>query len=403
MLIGEDPLGAFMRYPAVRVDGAASGPLAGLRLAVKDIYDVRGYPTGCGTPAKLEEAGIAEDNAPAVQALLDAGAAFVGKTISDEIAFSLQGQNAHYGTPVNAAAPDRIPGGSSSGSASAVSGGLADLALGSDTGGSVRAPASYCGLFGIRPTHGRVSLGGCMPLAPSYDTVGWFAREPAAFIAAGEVLLGEDSAALPEGQPAILTDAVALMVDDATRDGLAPAVFRAEAVLGEFGSGLIAGSSRFPQGLDDWLLVFRTTQAHEIWQTHGDWIDSRRPEFGPGVRERFEWARRVSSDREAVARAWALHGEIREHVRAIAAERLLVLPTVPAIAPLCATPVAELEIYRDRALSILCIAGIAGLPQVTLPLVRHEGCPLGLSIIGPAGSDLALIRLAGGIAAVELA
>lgn len=403
MLIGEDPLGAFMRYPAVRVDSAATGPLTGMRLAVKDIYDVRGYPTGCGTPAKLAGAAPAGHNAPAVQALLDAGAAFVGKTISDELAFSLQGQNAHYGTPVNAAAPDRIPGGSSSGSASAVAGGLADVALGSDTGGSVRAPASYCGLFGIRPTHGRITLDGCMPLAPSYDTVGWFTRDPETLLAAGEVLLGEDGAALPGGQPAILTDAVALMVDDATRDALAPAVFRAEAVLGAFGSGLIAGSSRFPQGLDDWLLVFRTTQADEIWRSHGGWIEAVRPAFGPGVRERFEWARRVSGDVAAVARAWALHGEIRAHVRAIAAERLLILPTVPAIAPLCTTPVGELEVYRDRALSILCIAGIAGLPQVSLPLASHRGCPLGLSIIGPPGSDLALLRLAGEIAAVKLA
>jgi Asp-tRNA(Asn)/Glu-tRNA(Gln) amidotransferase A subunit family amidase len=113
-----------------------------------------------------------------VQRLLDAGAQFVGKAHTDELAFSMNGRNAHFGTPRNGGAPDRIPGGSSSGSASAVSNGLCDFALGSDTGGSVRTPASHCGLFGIRPTHGRISLERVLDLAPSFDTCGFFTRIP---------------------------------------------------------------------------------------------------------------------------------------------------------------------------------------------------------------------------------
>lgn len=393
MLIENDPLGAFMRYPAAPVQNAENGPLAGLRLGVKDLFEVAGYPTGCGNPTKLADSGIAGTNAPVVQALLDAGAEFVGKTITDELAFSLQGQNAHYGTPVNPAAPDRIPGGSSSGSASATAGGLVDFALGTDTGGSVRAPASYCGLFGIRPTQGRVDLSGCMPLAPSYDTVGFFARDAATFKRVGDVILGPDTASPPAGRPALLADALALMVDDATRASLGPAVARAEAALGKAEPVTIA-----PEGLADWLLVFRTTQAAEIWDVHGDWIETREPKFGPGVRDRFEWARRINRDETAKASAGEKRAAIRKRVQALAAERLFILPTVPAVAPPTATPVAELEIFRDRALSILCIAGIAGLPQVTIPLAKHQGCPLGLSLIGPAGSDRALIELAGRIA-----
>jgi len=397
--MSDDPLGAFMQYPAVEVASAASGSLKGLRLGVKDLYDVTGYPTGCGNPSKLEEAEIAETNAPVVQALLDAGATFVGKTITDELAFSLQGQNAHYGTPVNSAAPDRIPGGSSSGSASATAGGAVDTALGSDTGGSVRAPASYCGLFGLRPTFDRIDISGCMPLAPSYDTVGWFARDAETFARVGDILLGPDSAELPGGAPALLTDALDLMVDEPTRQALRPAITKAEAVLGPAEPLDISATDFSPKGLADWLLVFRTTQATEIWDVHGAWIEARDPQFGPGVRDRFEWARRVNRDETAKARAWEMHAKIRAHVRNVVASRLLILPTVPAIAPLNATPVSELEIFRDRALSILCIAGISGLPQVTMPLATHEGVPLGLSVIGPAGSDRALVDLAGRIAA----
>lgn len=397
--MSDDPLGAFMHYPAVPVANAASGPLSGLRLGVKDLYDVAGYPTGCGNPGKLADATIAETTAPVVQALLDAGAEFVGKTITDEIAFSLQGQNAHYGTPVNSAAPDRIPGGSSSGSASATAGGAVDFALGSDTGGSVRAPASYCGLFGLRPTIDRIDISGCMPLAPSYDTVGWFARDAETFRRVGDVLLGDDTAGLPDGAPALLSDALALVIDDRTRAALEPAFAKAAAVLGPAEPLDISANGLSPSGLADWLLVFRTTQATEIWDVHGTWIETRDPEFGPGVRDRFEWARRVNRDEAAKQKARALHPKIRTHVRDIVGSRLLILPTVPAIAPLCATPVSELEIFRDRALSILCIAGIAGLPQVTMPLATHDGAPLGLSIIGPAGSDRALVDLAGRIAA----
>ncbi|MEJ8573895.1 amidase [Microbaculum marinum] len=401
MPISDDPLGAFMRYPEVPVAHARTGPLAGLRLGVKDLFDVAGYPTGCGNPTRLAEAEPASANAPAVQKLLDAGAEFVGKTITDELAFSLQGQNAHYGTPVNFAAPERIPGGSSSGSASATAGGLVDFALGTDTGGSVRAPASYCGLFGIRPTIGRIDISGCMPLAPSYDTVGWFARDARTFARVGDVLLGADTAGLPQGSPAVISDALELVIDDRTRSAFAAAAERAGSVLGPMRSELIAATADTPQGLADWLLVFRTTQAAEIWEVHGKWIESRNPEFGPGVRDRFEWARRVDRDQAAKARAWDLHAKIREHVRALVQSQVLVLPTVPAIAPLAATPVAELEIFRDRALSILCIAGIAGLPQVTIPLASLDGAPLGLSIIGPAGSDRALVDLAGRISATD--
>ena len=171
-----DPFNAILDLAEVPVPNAESGPLAGLSLAVKDIFDVAGYVTGCGNPAKASEGRMASKTAAAVQSLLDAGARFAGKTQTDELAFSLMGQNAHFSQPINPAAPDRVTGGSSSGSAAAVAGRLVDIAVGSDTGGSIRAPASFCGLIGLRTTHGRIPLDGAMPLAPSLDTFGWFAE-----------------------------------------------------------------------------------------------------------------------------------------------------------------------------------------------------------------------------------
>lgn len=209
MLLSEDPYRAFMPYPPVAVPNAPGGALAGLTLAVKDIFDVAGYRTGCGCPTRLAASPVAEATAPTVQRLLDAGARFVGKTHTDELAWSMYGMNAHFGTPVNPATPDRIPGGSSSGSAAAVAGGLADIAIGSDTGGSVRAPASFCGIWGLRPTHGRVSLEGAMALAPSFDTCGVFARDGATLARAVDALMDDDPLPLDDPEYLLAADMAA--------------------------------------------------------------------------------------------------------------------------------------------------------------------------------------------------
>src|SRR6202011_1020339 len=174
---------------AAPVAGAAAGPLAGLSAAAKDMYDIAEYRTAGGSPEWLEPHPAPKSAAPAVRKLLDAGATIIGKTICDEFFYSVSGENAHYGTPINPRAPDRLPGGSSSGSASATAAGACDFALGSDTGGSVRVPASFCGIYGIRPTHGRIDLSGAMAMAPSFDVAGWFANGPGVFRAVGAILL----------------------------------------------------------------------------------------------------------------------------------------------------------------------------------------------------------------------
>ena len=388
-----DPAHAFVPYPEVPVARAATGPLAGLDFAAKDLFDVAGYPTGGGSPLVLAMSGIKSRHAPTVQKLLDAGARFVGKTVTDEFAFSMNGQNAHFGSPINGAAPERISGGSSSGSASAVSNHLCDFALGSDTGGSVRAPASHCGLVGLRPTHGRISLAQVLDLAPSFDTCGWFARDVQTFARVADVLLGPDepatAAPLRLLWPTDLWEQVAPAASEAAKH----AATRVQDVLGT--------ASPVQVMLESWDAMywhFRHLQGREAWQTVGPLIERYAPPLGPGVAERFAYARQITDAQ--VLPAQAFRQRFKSHLqRALGEGGVLLMPTMPDIAPRIDDSDSTLEDYRNRAIRLLCVAGLAGVPQLSLPLASRDGAPMGLSLLGAAGSDRALITLAERVAA----
>ncbi len=387
MHLPANPAHAFVPYPVSPVEHASSGPLSGLTFAVKDLFDVAGYPTGGGNPLLLALSGVKTTTAPTAQRLLDAGARFVGKTHTDELAFSMTGKNAHFGTPVNGGAPDRIPGGSSSGSAAAVSNRLCDFALGSDTGGSVRAPASHCGLFGIRPTHGRISLAGALDLAPSFDTCGFFAREVSTFARVADVLIGNDEGTLPARVRLLKPLDVWALVAAEAAAALDPALKRIEAVLG--------GAADCNAALDSFAAMywsFRYVQGREAWQSDGAFIERFAPPLGPGVAERFAWAKTVTD--EQVATSLAFREKYRKHLAALlGTDGVLVLPTMPDVAPLLSASEAQLEDYRNRAIEMLSISGLAGFPQVSLPLATKQGAPLGISLLGPAGFDRRLIAL----------
>ena len=390
---------AFMPYPTVALAAARHGPLAGLSFAVKDLFDVAGYPTSGGQPMLLAMSGIKTCSTPVVTQLLDAGAQFVGKTITDELAFSINGQNAHFGDPINPHAPDRISGGSSSGSASAVAHGLCDIGIGSDTGGSVRAPANHCGLIGIRTSHGLVSLEHAVAFAPSLDSCGWFASDIDVFIKASEVLLQA-----PVCQTALLgpINKPRWMLGSDWWSALAPEVGKAHQAamqgignaIEQAGQALLSFDIDFPAfgatRLDDLVLAFRQIQGFEAWQCDGALIQDYALSLGPGVAERFAWASQVSEAdyikasklREAFAN-W-MQGQLAD-------DGLLIVPTMPDVAPLRQADSASLDQYRASAMRMLCIAGLCRLPQINLPLSQRLGAPLGLSLIGPAASDLALL------------
>ncbi|MDH6233406.1 amidase [Mesorhizobium soli] len=386
-----DSLNAFLDYPQVAVSNAQSGPLAGLGLGVKDIYDVAGYRTGCGNLDTYAQGSPATRSAPAVQVILDAGAHFLGKTQTDEFAFSLMGQNAHFPQPMNSAAPNRVTGGSSSGSAAAVAGGLADIALGSDTGGSIRAPASFCGLIGLRITHGRIPLDGVMPLAPSLDTVGWFARDMDVYEAVTEVMLAPSShdERSDRARPRLLRLAA---LDELVFGPAEAAEYRRMLSIVTAALGDVETATPLSHSGDDLYWCFRKIQAREAWQSRGRWIETHPGSLDRSVEDRFRFGQTV--DDAALAQAREYRAGFREELGALLGkDGYLVLPTVPGAAPLKSEAPDSLLAYRERALRLLCLSGLSGFPQISLPLGTVDGAPFGLSLLGPASSDRQLIAL----------
>lgn len=384
----QDHVGAWVPHGRFTIDGAPSGPLKGLSFAVKDLFDVAGRPTGAGNPAWLSSHAVPERSSPLVEQLLAAGATLVGKTLTDELAYSINGDNVHYGTPVNSAAPDRVPGGSSSGSAAAVAARLCDFALGTDTGGSTRVPASYCGIWGLRTTHGLLSREGMVPLNPSFDTPTWLAHDAATFLEVARVLL--PASPVQFTRVLLLEDALG-QADQAFH---APALQMFEALsAGRAALRTVATSGGGTDQLDTWRQTYITASAREAWQAHGDWISRHAPGFGPAVAARFAIASDISP--EAAAQAVARQAGIRASVRALlGASGIAVIPSAASVAPRLDASGAEVDAVRARTFRITCVAGLAGLPQVSLPFLSAAGLPVGISLLGPAGSDLALVELA---------
>ncbi len=377
----------FVPGPPLRIQGAPGGPLAGLTFAAKDLFDVAGHPTGGGNPDWARTNPIPARHAWAVQRLLDAGATLIGKTVTDELSLGILGENPFLGTPLNPKAPDRVPGGSSSGSAAAVGQGLCDTALGTDTGGSVRVPASFCGLYGIRPTHGRLPLDGMMSQAPSSDTTGWFAGDAATFARVSEVMLGEPVRAQLPTRLVVAVDAFGF-ADAETAAALESMVSRLSALVREVREELMA-----PPGLSVWARAQRNLQPYEAWLTFRDWIGRENPRLQWSVARNLALAATISEPE----RQWA------ELTRAEARARLawllppgtiLCLPTTPFPAPRKGLPLTALEPLRARITCLAAHGGLTGVPQVSLPGAHVGGLPVGLSIVGARGSDAGLVAVA---------
>lgn len=377
----------FVAGPPVRIPGAPSGPLAGLTFAAKDLFDVAGHPTGGGNPDWARSHPVPARHAWAVQMLLAAGATLIGKTITDEVSLGILGENPFDGTPLNPKAPDRVPGGSSSGSASAVAQGLCDTALGTDSGGSVRVPASFCGLYGIRPTHGRLDLTGMLTQAPSSDTIGWFARDARTLARVSAVMLGE---AIPGALPTrlvVATDAFGF-ADAETAQALQPMVRALTALVKDVREDLLA-----PPGLSAWARAQRTLQPWEAWQTFKAWIERDNPRLQYSVARNLALASAIPESE----RQWAalLQTEARARMRwLLPAGTILCMPTTPFPAPLKGLPLPALEPVRARILGLAAHGGLTGVPQVSVPGASVNGLPVGLSILGGYGSDAALVAVA---------
>jgi Asp-tRNA(Asn)/Glu-tRNA(Gln) amidotransferase A subunit family amidase len=417
------------------VAGAPGGPLAGEDVAVKDLFAVAGHRVGAGVPAYLAEQAPATGHADAVRSLLDAGADVRGIAQTDELAYSLAGRNPRHGTPPNPAVPDGVPGGSSSGPAAAVALGDVSIGLGTDTGGSVRVPASYQGLWGLRTTHGSVPAGGLVPLAPSFDTVGWLTRDARTLAAVVDATLPNAAppvaappvAALSGGRPlrAVVLDPHLLAHAE---PDVRVAVDAATALL--TAAGVLDDLTRVElPDVDELVEVFRTIQAHEAWRTHGDWL-TRHPEaLGPDVGARFRWASTITDDDAAVARS--ARRVAVQRLEDLLGDRVLVLPSASSAAPAVHGDPADGERTRASTLRLTCLAGLTGRPALSIPVLAVDRpgargrtgrvggtdpagsagapggaeasghasdgvgvsgrAPVGLCLVGPRGSERALV------------
>ena len=383
----EDHLGAFCKDSDAYLDGKPGGPLSGLTFAAKDIFDVAGYVTGGGNPDWKATQPVATATAWMVQALVDAGASMVGKTITDELTRGIFGENPHYGTPVNPAAPGRVPGGSSSGSASAVAGGLVDFALGSDTGGSVRVPASFCGLYGLRPTHGRIPFSGFLTQAPSFDTIGWFTRDIDLFARVGNVAL-QTSISPERPQRLVIAEDAFELAAPAIADALRPAVDALTAMVDNVSTERFA-----PTGLAEWSEHQQILQGREAWETAKDWIERVNPRFSFEVSDRYITARAIT-DSQVEAGQVVRHSAVRRMDEVVPERVIACLPTTSEPAPLLGQSVTERRDARLRNSRMLCIAGLTGRPQLNLPVAHVDGLPVGLSLLGARGEDELLIGFA---------
>jgi aspartyl-tRNA(Asn)/glutamyl-tRNA(Gln) amidotransferase subunit A len=366
----------------------STGNLAGLRLGVKDLFHIAGLPTGAGNPDWLASHSTPEHTSPVVAELLYAGANLIGKTQTDELAYSLNGLNIHYGAPVNPKTPERLPGGSSSGSAAAVAAGDIDIGLGTDTGGSIRVPASYNGLFGIRTTHGLVSSEHMVPLAPLFDTVGWLTQSADLLLKVGKVLLPATTS--------VWSKTTLLKVGV-----LAPVINQTHLWNEDYDAwltqqNLLQETKRL--SVDEiWFArasqCFRTLQGRDIWRTHGAWITQHKPTFAPDIHARFGWASQLTAEQQSAAEAERLELQ-QEIANWFEGVDLLLLPTTPGPAPLLGASAEWMDNYRSQLMGLTAAAGLAGLPQIHLPVLEENGAPFGISLLAPKGFDLDLLRLA---------
>ncbi|WP_309136355.1 AtzH-like domain-containing protein [Nocardioides campestrisoli] len=358
------------------VPATAAGALAGTSVAVKDLYAVAGQRIGAGNPAWLADAPVQPEHAVVVAQLLAAGADVRGIARTDEFAWSLAGTNAHHGAPPNPRAPYRIPGGSSSGSASAVSLGHASIGLGTDTGGSIRVPAAYQGLYGLRTTHDLVSREGLLPLAPSFDTVGWLTRDADLLGRVGEVLLPASSDASGGSDELVVVPELLALATPEVADAVAAAVPEAR-----------RESWELP--LAEWHDAFGTLQAWEAWQQHGAWVEGRLDTLGPDVAGRFRTASTVT--REAADRAQAVVTAARDRIRDLVGDRVLVLPSASSVAPRLGAP---LDDVRTATLRLTLLAGLGGLPALSVPTETADRLPCGVCFVAAPGRDRDLLDLA---------
>jgi len=386
--------GAFV--DTFRLEPPNKGILDNLNFAVKDNIHVKGYRTSYGSKPWREAHPIEVNNAICVEQLLNAGATCLGKTVSDEYTCSLDGESYFYGTPINPRAPDCIPGGSSSGSASVVACGLVDVALGTDNAGSVRVPASLCGIWGMRPTTHRISEAGVLPFVPSVSTVGVLANTIENLSKTMQVLLSSDL----KGYGVIskiyfLEDAFNIACNE-VNCALRPIVSKLKAI------GIPTENIRLSDMLGFDMSLFQTNeealrlvQAAETWNSIGTWVKTNKPEMGTRIQmtlQNFEEINRVKLN-DAYMRYETVYKKLKHFIKE---SELICYPTIPVITPFknqLNTFEQAMEFYQPT-MAVTSFAGIGRLPEITMPLAQYDNLPIGLSLVAGTYQDEFLLNAA---------
>lgn len=369
------------------------GPLTGLSFAVKDLFAVAGHKVGGGNPTWLAHSATYAENSAAVAALLGAGASITGIAHTDELAFSLAGTNIHYGTPPNAAAPGHITGGSTSGPSAAVAAGLADIGLGTDTAGSIRVPASYCGLYGLRTTHGAISKDGLVGLAESFDTVGVVSRSAQVLALANKELLAGDpfQSTVPVREIVVAPTLIQMLAPD-VREAFESGVLALALRLGLPVRELTESESFTTQELDTWFTAFRTVQSAEGWREHGTFVEQPDSHLDPAVAQRFRNGQTVTPETEAAGRSILAQATARI-TACLPAGTVLALPSAASGAPHAQASPQDLEASRNATLKLTCLSSLTGLPALGAPLLKLGTLPLGLCLIAAPHHDSTLLGL----------
>ena len=359
------------------------GPLSDLTFVVKDMCEIKGFKSSCGNPDFYEKCEVASDFAPFLKNILNKGATLKGITICDEFFYSLIGENGHYGTPANLNAPGCVPGGSSSGSAAALTTDLYDFSIGSDTGGSVRVPASFCGLLGIRPTHNRINTKGVYPMAPTFDTIGWFAKDIKTFKKIGFTVLNQKDKTKNSFKDFVIAEDI---LELANSD-----------IINLFNNYI---NNSFPEikkirlskhNKDVIADNFRILQGGEIVENVIPWILKNKPKISPEINNRIEMAIKITKDE--INQAVKFRENLKKEIELTLPEGLIALfPTTPFSSPKCGQSDEQLSSYRKKLMEFTSIAGMTSRPQISIPKFKDNTGPIGISLLGWRYSDEILLE-----------
>ncbi len=368
------------------------GPLSGWRIAVKDLFSVAGHTTSFGHAQWRSTHAPSRADASVVRELRRAGATVAGMAKMDQLAYSLIGNDGEGEAPVNAFDPECYCGGSSSGSASAVAGGVANLGLGTDTAGSIRVPAAACGLFSIRPTHGRIDTEGVIPLAPSFDVVGLMGRRPELLTRAGAVL-----GLMAQGS----RTAQRVLLGTAPLEHLACAAQKALTKLAQHVGEIVhcavtevSAATLVSVEAGD---LFARLQGREIWQQHAAWVTENGRHLADDVQTRLRRCKALSEDPDETKSAdkEARRAYTADFEDLVGADGILILPVVPRRGPLRSWSPDELLAYRTECFRLTAPSSLTGAPEVVMPVSTGDARGIvSVALLGWRDSDHSLLSIA---------